>query len=113
MIGFMQELVLSWDANNLLALAQTWQNNNVGNTPGFSGDAESALASIKAQVLYMPAETDMYFHIDALRAEAAMIPNVTLAIIPTLGGHLAGLGLTPDDANFINTEVAAFLQRED
>ena len=113
MIGFMQELVLSWDANNLLALAQTWQNNNVGNTPGFSGDAESALASIKAQVLYMPAETDMYFHIDALRAEAAIIPNVTLAIIPTLAGHLAGLGLTPDDANFINTEVAAFLQRED
>ena len=113
MIGFMQELVLSWDANNLLDLAQTWQNNNVGNTPGFSGDAESALVSINAQVLYMPAKNDMYFHIDASRAEAAMIPNVTLAIIPTLAGHLAGLGLTPDDANFINTKVAAFLQRED
>ena len=113
MIGFMQELVLSWDANNLLDLAQTWQNNNVGNTPGFSGDAESALVSINAQVLYMPAKNDMYFHIDASRAEDAMIPNVTLAIIPTSAGHLAGLGLTPDDANFINTEVAAFLQRED
>ena len=61
----------------------------------------------------MPAETDMYFHIDALRAEAAMIPNVTLAVIPTLTGHLAGIGLTQDDANFINTEVAAFLSAQD
>ena len=105
--------MLTWDANNLIALARTWQNNNIGNTPGFKGDYKKALGSIKADVLYMPSETDMYFHIDALRAEAAMIPNVTLAIIPTLAGHLAGLGLTPDDANFINTEVAAFLQRED
>ena len=45
----------------------------------------------------------MYFHIDALTAEAAMIPNV-LPLFPPLAGHLAD-----HDANFINTEVAAFL----
>ena len=110
MITFMQNLVLSWDANDLIGLANTWQANDIGATPGFSGDAEKALGSIKAEVLYMPAATDMYFHIDALTAEAALIPTVRLAVIPTLWGHMAGLGLSPEDATFINDEVTAFLE---
>ena len=112
MITFMQNLVLSWDANDLIGLANTWQANDIGATPGFSGDAEKALGSIKAEVLYMPAATDMYFHIDALTAEAALIPTVRLAVIPTLWGHMAGLGLSPEDATFINDEVTAFLKNE-
>ena len=112
MIIFMQNLVLSWDANDLIGLANTWQANDIGATPGFSGDAEKALGSIKAEVLYMPAATDMYFHIDALTAEAALIPNVRLAVIPTLWGHMAGLGLSAEDATFINDEVTAFLKNE-
>ena len=111
MIIFMQNLVLSWDANDLIGLANTWQANDIGATPGFSGDAEKALGSIKAEVLYMPAATDMYFHIDALTAEAALIPTVRLAVIPTLWGHMAGLGLSPEDATFINDEVTAFLEK--
>ena len=82
-------LVSSWDANDLIALASTWQNNNVGNTKGFNGDPEQALRSIKARVLYMPSETDMYFHIDALRQEAQFIPGVQFTVIPTLWGHIA------------------------
>jgi len=109
MIDFMQSLVLSWDANDLLGLAATWQNNNVGDTPGFSGNAEKALGSIKAEVLYMPSQTDMYFQIDALSAEAKLIPKVTLAVIPTLWGHLAGLGVAPQDKSFINDNIADFL----
>ena len=111
MITFMQNLVLSWDANDLIGLANTWQANDIGATPGFSGDATKALGSIKAEVLYMPAATDMYFHIDALTAEAGFIPHVRLAVIPTLWGHMAGLGLSPEDATFINDEVSAFLEK--
>ena len=110
MISRMQEMVMSWDANDLLALASTWQNNDVGDTPGFGGDSEKALGSIKARVLYMPAETDMYFHIDALRRESELIPGVKLVVIPTLWGHLAGAGAAPLDANFINDEIAEFLR---
>ena len=111
MITFMQNLVLSWDANDLIGLANTWQANDIGATPGFNGDAAKALGSIRAEVLYMPSATDMYFHIDALTAEAELIPNAKLAVIPTLWGHMAGLGLTPEDAAFINREVSAFLER--
>ena len=31
-------LMSSWDANDLLALAETWQANDVGDTEGFDGD---------------------------------------------------------------------------
>ncbi len=102
-------LISSWDANDLIALASTWQNNNVGNTKGFNGDPEQALRSIKARVLYMPSETDMYFHIDALRQEAQFIPEVQFTVIPTLWGHIAGAGLSPNDNIFINQEISEFL----
>lgn len=108
-INWFEEFVLTWDANNLIALARTWQNNNVGDTPGFNGDFQAALKSIKADVLYMPSETDMYFHIEALKEEAKYIPNVTVKVIPTLWGHIAGVGATENDANFINNQIIQFL----
>lgn len=108
-INWFEEFILTWDANNLIALARTWQNNNVGDTPGFNGDFQTALKSIKADVLYMPSETDMYFHIEALKEEAKYIPNVTFKVIPTLWGHIAGVGATEKDANFINNQIIQFL----
>jgi homoserine O-acetyltransferase len=102
-------LMNSWDANNLLALAETWQNNNVGATEGFNGDYQKALASIAANVLYMPCQTDLYFHIDALAHEASFIPEVTFLPIPSDWGHLAGGGFAPEDAAFINDAISRFL----
>lgn len=109
-INWFEEFVLTWDANNLIALARTWQNNNIGNTPGFKGDYKKALGSIKADVLYMPSETDMYFHIDALKNEAKFIPRVNLKIIPSLWGHIAGAGFAKEDADFINKQIIEFFQ---
>ncbi len=107
-IKWFEEFVLTWDANNLIALATTWQNNNVGDTAGFNGDVKKALESIKAEVLYMPSETDMYFHIDALKNEAKLIPGVKLKIIPSLWGHIAGAGFAKEDADFINNQIIEF-----
>ena len=109
-IKWWEDFVLTWDANNLIALAKTWQNNNIGNTPGFNGNYSDALGSIKAEVLYMPSETDMYFHIEALTLEANMIPNVRLKVIPSLWGHIAGAGFSLEDAEFINKEIKEFYE---
>ena len=49
------------DANNLILQLRTWEQHDVGTTPGFDGDVKKALGSIKAQVLYMPSATDLYF----------------------------------------------------
>ena len=92
-----------------LFFLKTWQNNNIGNSPGFDGDFETALGSINAEVLYMPSETDMCFHIDVLTDKAKLIPNVELEIIPSLWGHIAGAGFSSEDAEFINNKDLKFL----
>ena len=97
------------DANNLILQMRTWEANDVGKTAAFHGDTEAALRSIKAPVLYMPSETDLYFPLTDARYEAALIPHCTLAPIPSLWGHTAGAGAAAADAKFLNDQVARFL----
>lgn len=98
------------DANNLILQMRTWERHDVGTTPGFHGDTEKALASIKAPVLYMPSATDLYFPVGDARYEAQFIPHCTLLPIPSLWGHPAGAGASPEDEAFLNQHIAAFLK---
>jgi homoserine O-acetyltransferase len=97
------------DANDLILQARTWERHDVGTTPGFGGDVERALRSIKVPVLYMPSETDLYFPIGDARYEASFIPGVSLTPIPSLWGHTAGAASNPADAKFLNETIARFL----
>jgi len=98
------------DANDYILQARTWQKHDVGATPGFNGDVERALRSIKARVLYMPSETDLYFPISDARYEQQFIRRVTFTPIPSLWGHTAGAGSNPADLKFLNERIAAFLR---
>ena len=100
---------LSGDANDLLAQATTWQTHNVGDTGEFSGDLEAALRSIKARVLMMPAETDLYFPPEDAIYESQFISDVELLQIPTVWGHSAGLGINPEDVTFLNDAIRRFV----
>ncbi len=97
------------DANDLILQCRTWESNDVGNTPGFHGDVEAALRSIKVPVLYMPSVTDLYFPLEDAQYEAGFIPHVLLAPIPSLWGHPAGAGASPADRTFLNEKIAQFL----
>ncbi len=97
------------DANNLILQMRTWEAHDVGSTPQFHGDVEAALRSIKAQVLYMPSETDLYFPVTDARYEAAFIPHCELLPIPSLWGHPAGAGASAEDGKFINDQVSRFM----
>jgi len=99
------------DANNLILQMRTWESNDVGATPGFGGDVEKALASIKVPVLYMPSATDMYFPVTDARYEAKFIPHVKLLPIPSLWGHPAGAGASAADEKFLNEHIAAFMKK--
>jgi len=101
---------LSADANDYILQARTWQRHDVGTTPGFNGDTERALRSIKARVLYMPSETDLYFPVGDARYERAFIPHVTFMPIPSLWGHTAGAASNPADLKFLNENIAKFLR---
>jgi homoserine O-acetyltransferase len=97
------------DANDLILQMRTWERHNVGTTPGFAGDVERALRSIKVPLLYMPSETDLYFPIGDARYEAGFIPGVSLVPIPSLWGHTAGAASNPADAKFLNDTIGRFL----
>jgi homoserine O-acetyltransferase len=97
------------DANDLILQMRTWEHHDVGATPGFGGNVERALRSIKVPLLYMPSETDLYFPLGDARYEAAFIPGVSLVPIPSLWGHTAGAASNPADAKFLNETIARFL----
>jgi homoserine O-acetyltransferase len=98
------------DANDLVSHAITWQRNNVGNSPGFDGDLEKALRSIRARVLYMPSKTDLYFTTHDSKHEASFVLDAQYTEIPSLWGHLAGCGASQDDASFVNETIRKFLE---
>lgn len=97
------------DANDLILQMRTWERHDIGKTPGFNGDIERALRSIKVPLLYMPSETDLYFPVGDARYEAGFIPHVTFAPIPSLWGHTAGAASNPADGKFLNEKIAQFL----
>jgi homoserine O-acetyltransferase len=99
------------DANNLILQLRTWEQHDVGKTPGFGGDVEKALRSIQMPFLYMPSETDLYFPIGDAKYEAQFIPHVTFAPIPSLWGHPAGAGASPADLAFLNDHIAKFMKQ--
>jgi homoserine O-acetyltransferase len=97
------------DANDLILQMRIWQAHDVGTTPGFGGDTEKALRSIAIPVLYMPSETDLYFPLGDARQESKWIRRVTFAPIPSLWGHTAGIGASPEDLAFIERKLRGFL----
>jgi homoserine O-acetyltransferase/O-succinyltransferase len=100
------------DANNLILQMRTWEKHDVGSTPGFNGDVERALRSIKVPFLYMPSATDLYFPVTDARYEAQFIPGVLLVPIPSLWGHTAGAASNPADEKFLNETIGKFLRGE-
>jgi homoserine O-acetyltransferase len=99
------------DANDLILQMRTWEKHDVGTTPGFNGDVEKALRSIKVPLLYMPSATDLYFPVGDARYEAQFIPKVWLLPISSLWGHPAGAGEDPADEKFLNQKIAQFLRQ--
>jgi homoserine O-acetyltransferase len=112
--AWLQQTEASWlqrDANNLLWQAKMWQRHDVGATPGFDGDFERALGSIRARVLFMPSETDLYFPAADSESEARLVPGAKVVRIPSIWGHGAGAGRGPGDADFLNKNISEFLAR--
>ena len=111
LVGFWEGFFLdNRDANNLLAMLWTWQNGDVGRTPGFGGDTSAALASIQARTIQMPAEKDLYFPPEDEVWASRHLQNSEVRVIPGIWGHFAGGGSNPADTAFIDQAVRELLQ---
>ena len=55
---------LNWDANDLLAMLNTWQTGDISQQYPYNRNLEKALTAIKANVILMPCEQDLYFRFE-------------------------------------------------
>ncbi len=92
-------------AGDLLCQLRSWDAGDIAD----GGDLGTALASIRARVLLMPGETDLYFRVADNAAEMAHLKHGELKPIPSLWGHRAGNPVVqPVDAAFIRAAVRDF-----
>jgi homoserine O-acetyltransferase len=104
-----QNYFLQNDANDLLAMADSWLNGDISANPVFGGDLARALAAIKCRAIVMPGATDQYFPPADNAIEVKHMPNAELRPIPSGWGHGAGFGLAPADNAFIDRALTELL----
>lgn len=97
-------------AANLYAQARTWCEADISADPAYGGDLAVALDAIRARVLLLPGETDLYFRVADNAAELEHLRNGELSPIPSIWGHRAGSpqGI-PADTAFLRDAVTRWL----
>lgn len=97
-------------AANLYAQAHAWFHGDISDNAHYKNDLGLALRSIKARMLLMPSETDLYFRVADNAAELPHLVAGALRPIPSIWGHRAGNPSTnPQDAAFLRAQVADLL----
>jgi homoserine O-acetyltransferase len=95
---------------DLLAQFWTWQNGDISANPTYKGDLAKALGAIRAEVLLMPGEQDLYFTVADNQLEMQHLANAQLLPIPSVWGHRAGNPVVETaDRAFIDRHVSALL----
>ncbi|MDT7727052.1 MAG: homoserine O-acetyltransferase/O-succinyltransferase [Actinomycetota bacterium] len=77
-------------AANLYAQAMTWHDADISANDTYGGDLTAALKAIRARVLLVPGETDLYFRVADNAAELPHLAKAELRSIPSVWGHRAG-----------------------
>jgi homoserine O-acetyltransferase len=97
-------------AADLYAQLRTWYAGDISANGLYHGDLPAALAAIRARVLLMPGETDLYFPVADNAAEQRFLRAGELKPIPSLWGHRAGAPAdVPEDRAFLRAAVRAWL----
>ena len=104
-----QHYFLQNDANDLLAMADSWLAGDISANPVFGGDLAAALRAITCRAIVMPGTTDQYFPVADNALEVAGMPNAELRPIPSGWGHGAGFGMAPADNAHIDLALAELL----
>ena len=99
-------------AADLYAQALTWMHADISAGEAYDADLPRALQAIRARVLLMPGETDLYFRVADNAAELPHLAQAELRPIPSIWGHRAGNPSTnPEDLAFLSAAVRDWLDR--
>jgi len=97
-------------AANCYAQLVTWFHGDISANALYDHDLKRALKAIKARVLLMPSETDLYFRVADNALEAGHLARAELLPIPSIWGHRAGNpAANPRDAAFLKSAVRRWL----
>jgi homoserine O-acetyltransferase len=110
LVRYWEATYLGRDAGNLVSMIRTWQECDIAANESFGGNYEAALAAIRAPTVLMPGLTDLYFPPEDSAAEAELLADAELAVIPSDWGHYAGAGKDPADVAFIDERLAGLLE---
>ncbi|MGE0827176.1 MAG: alpha/beta fold hydrolase [Candidatus Binatia bacterium] len=110
-VRFLEGYFRRRDANDLLAMLWTWQHADVSANDIYQGDFPAALRAITARALVMPSATDLYFRVRDNEVEVEHMPSAELRVIPSIWGHVAGLGVNPADNTFIDAALKELLAK--
>lgn len=100
----------AFDATDWLYQSWAYEAHDVGTTPGFGGDTNAALESIKARTMILAPPLDLLNPTSCAQEAADAIPDATLVEIPSLQGHQAAVNVKAEDVQFLNEEIGDFLQ---
>jgi homoserine O-acetyltransferase/O-succinyltransferase len=99
------------DARDWIYQSWAYDQHNVGTTPGFGGDYDKALKSIRAKTLVLAGEGDLLNPEANAREAAQLIPGARYVSIKPRHplGHLSGAPGQAPEVDLQNREIAAFL----
>jgi homoserine O-acetyltransferase/O-succinyltransferase len=99
------------DARDWIYQSWAYDQHNVGTTPGFNGDYERALKSIKARTLILAGEGDLLNPEANAKEAAQLIPGARyVSLKPRHAmGHASGAAGQAPEIEVQNREIAAFL----
>jgi homoserine O-acetyltransferase len=94
------------------AQLRCWYAGDISANPLYRGDLAAALGAIRASVLLMPGDTDLYFRVADNAAELPHLRDGELCPILSIWGHRAGNPvLNREDAAFVRSHVRRWLDR--
>ena len=108
-VRFTQNYFLQNDANDLLAMAATWQNADISANALYANNFDAALEAIHCRAIVMPSTSDLYFRVPDNEYEVKRMPNAELRPINSDYGHAAGFGASTEDNEFIDKALLELL----
>ena len=97
------------DARDLLYRLMSFGRGWVGDTPGFNGNLNAVLRSIKAKTLFLVNPQDAFFAPERIELEAKAIPSARVVWIDSVAGHLICCNADPNATRVMSEAIREFL----
>jgi homoserine O-acetyltransferase len=98
------------DARDLYYRARAQFLGWIGDTPGFNGNVNAALASIKAKTLFIYNPRDQFYLPHHIEAQVKAIPKARAMPIDSVAGHLIAGNADPQATRAMGEAIRGFLQ---